>query len=142
MLHPGRHAVYLDLGGWCLGVVGSRAAAVPCALRVAAPDLGALGAGSAYVRSGVLHLDGTPLRVGRIVDVRAPRLDPAATRRILPGAIPSPAVPPAPVVEFVDAAWGPDPLGPDAVARLVGRGDGLTPLGDDALCGWLALHRA
>jgi len=146
VVHPGRHAVYLDLDGWCLGVVGSRAAAVPCALRVAAPDLGPLGAGSAYVRNGVLHLDGTPLRVGRIVDVRTPRLDRAAILRNPTDAAPAqpgpPAAVPAPVAEFVDAAWGPDPLGPDAVARMVGRGDGLTPLGDDALCGWLALHRA
>jgi hypothetical protein len=137
MLHPGRHAVYLDLDGWCLGVVGSLAAAVPCALRMAAPDLGRLADGSANLRGGVLHLDETPLRVGRIVDARAPRLDRAA---ILPH--PPSTIPPAPVVDFVDAAWGHGPLDPDAVARLVGRGDGLTPLGDDALCGWLAMHRS
>jgi hypothetical protein len=137
MLHPGRHAVYLDLDGWCLGVVGSLAAAVPCALRTAAPDLAPLGDGSAYLHRGVLHLDGTPLRVGRIVDARAPRLDLPTTLRHLPATLP-----PAPVVDFVDSAWGRGPLEPDAVARLVGRGDGLTPLGDDALCGWLALHRS
>jgi hypothetical protein len=147
VVHPGRHAVYLDLDGWCLGVVGSRAAAVPCAVRVAAPELGALGTGSAHVRGGVLHLDGTPLRVGRIVDARVPRLDLAATLRALAGAVTAPDVPPAPpvppaVAELVDAAWGPGPLDAAAVARLVGRGDGLTPLGDDALCGWLALHRS
>jgi hypothetical protein len=137
VLHPGRHAVYLDLDGWCLGVVGSQAAAVPCALRIAAPDLGPLADGSAHLRGGVLHLDETPLRVGRIVDARAPRLDLAALL-----ATPADTLPPAPVVDFVDAAWGHGPLEPDAVARLVGRGDGLTPLGDDALCGWLALHRS
>ena len=146
VVHPGRHAVYLDLDGWCLGVVGSRAAAVPCALRVAAPDLGPLATGSAYVRGGVLHLGDTPLRVGRLVDARAPRLDLGDTLRHLTettmGSTTAPAVPPAPVVEFIDAAWGAGPLGPDVVARLVGRGDGLTPLGDDALCGWLALHRS
>jgi hypothetical protein len=137
MLHPGRHAVYLELDGWCLGVVGSLAAAVPCAVRTAAPDLGPLADGSAHVRSGVLHLDETALRVGRIVDARVPRLHLAAILPHLPATFP-----PAPVVDFVDAAWGRGPLGPDAVARLVGRGDGLTPLGDDALCGWLALHRS
>jgi hypothetical protein len=142
VVHPGRHAVYLDLDGWCLGVVGSRAAAVPCALRVAAPDLGLLATMSAYVAGGVLHLGDTPLRVGRLVDPRAPRLDLGATLRHLAGPIAGPVKAPAPVVEFIDAAWGAGPLGPDAVARLVGRGDGLTPLGDDALCGWLALHRA
>ena len=148
-MHPGRHAVYLDLDGWCLGVVGSRAAAVPCALRVAAPDLGPLATRSAYVSGGVLHLGDTPLARGPAR--RRPRA--AARPR---GHAPAPgwaaraaaadhgpaAVPPPPVVEFIDAAWGPGPLGPDAVARLVGRGDGLTPLGDDALCGWLALHRS
>ena len=142
VVHPGRHAVYLDLDGWCLGVVGSRAAAVPCALRVAAPDLGPLATRSAYVAGGVLHLGDTPLRVGRLVDARAPRLDLGATLRRLAGPVAGPVKAPAPVVEFIDAAWGAGPLGPDAVARLVGRGDGLTPLGDDALCGWLALHRA
>jgi hypothetical protein len=157
VVHPGRHAVYLDLDGWCVGVVGSRAAAVPCAVRVAAPDLGVLGAGSAHVRGGVLHLGGTPLRVGRIVDAGVPRLDLAATLRALavtvttpatpaapdaPDSPAAPAAPQGPVVELVDAAWGPGPLDADAVARLVGRGDGLTPLGDDALCGWLALHRS
>ena len=146
VVHPGRHAIYLDLDGWCLGVVGSLAAAVPCALRVAAPDLGPLATMSAYVSGGVLHLGDTPLRVGRLVDARSPRLDLGATLRHLAGPTTGPtavpAVPPAPVVEFIDAAWGAGPLGPDAVARLVGRGDGLTPLGDDALCGWLALHRS
>ena len=138
VVHPGRHAVYLDLDGWCLGVVGSRAAAVPCALRVAAPDLGQLATGAANVSGGVLHLGDTPLRVGRLVDARAPRLDLGAALRHLAG----PVTAPAPVVEFIDAAWGSGPLGPEAVARMVGRGDGLTPLGDDALCGWLALHRS
>lgn len=143
VVHPGRHAVYLDLDGWCLGVVGSRAAAVPCALRVAAPDLGPLAAGSAHVSGGVLHLGDTPLRVGRLVDARAPRLDLGATLRHLAVPVTGPTtIPPAPVVEFIDAAWGSGPLDPDAVARLVGRGNGLTPLGDDALCGWLALHRS
>ena len=143
VVHPGRHAVYLDLDGWCLGVVGSRAAAVPCAVRVATPDLGTLGTRSAHVRRGVLHLDETPLRVGRIVDAAVPRLDLAATLRDLTGAVaPDVAPVPAAVVDLVDAAWGPGPLDAEAVARLVGRGDGLTPLGDDALCGWLALHRS
>ena len=144
VVHPGRHAVYLDLDGWCLGVVGSRAAAVPCAVRVAASDLGGLGAGPAHVRGGVLHLDGTPLRVGRIVDAGTPRLELAATLRHLTEAVTGPAVSPVPpaVAGLVDAAWGPGPLDAAAVARLVGRGDGLTPLGDDALCGWLALHRS
>jgi uncharacterized protein DUF2877 len=151
VVHPGRHAVYLDLGGWCLGVVGSRAAAVPCALRVRLPELDVVGDGSAYVRGGVLHLDGTPLVVGRTVDVRAPRLDPARLAAAAPAfggrdtdPATDPATDPVPaaVRAFVDAGWGAGPLDAAAVARLVGRGDGLTPLGDDVLCGWLAVHRA
>jgi hypothetical protein len=98
------------VAGRCIGVVGTRATASPCALRTSRdrlPDVVA-----ATVAGGVLHLDGEPLVVGRIVDVSVPRL----TMTGSPGAI-------------------------DARA-LVGRGDGLTPYGDDVLCGWLAVTRA
>ena len=115
VVHRGAQAVYLDLDGWCLGVLASTATAVPCALRVAAPALGDLSAGDARVAGGALHLAGTALRVGRLVDVTVPPLD-------LPG----------PVTE----------LPADVVAARIGRGDGLTPYGDDVLCGWLAVHRA
>jgi hypothetical protein len=110
LLHRGPDAVYADVAGRCVGVVGTRATAVPCALRSSLdrlPDLA-----TATVSGGVLHLDGEPLVVGRMVDVSVPRL--AARGR-------------------------PSPLD---VATLVGRGDGLTPYGDDVLCGWLAVHRA
>jgi hypothetical protein len=110
LLHRGPDAVYADVAGRCIGVVGTRATASPCALRTSRdrlPDVVA-----ATVAGGVLHLDGEPLVVGRIVDVSVPRL----TMTGSPGAI-------------------------DARA-LVGRGDGLTPYGDDVLCGWLAVHRA
>lgn len=123
VVHRGRHAVYLEVAGRCVGVVGRDATAVPCALRSTLPDLLSLG-GEPHVRRGVLHLAGTPLVVGRIVDVRVPRLDPRGAVRA------AAALPPT------------APLDPQGVARLVGRGDGLTPLGDDILCGWLATHRA
>lgn len=113
VVHRGRDAVYLDLDGWCLGVVSSRATAVPCALRTGADRVPE--ARTAEVSAGVLHLDGTALVVGRLVDVGVPRLR-AAT-----------ATPAAP---------------PGDVAAMVGRGDGLTPYDDDVLCGWLAVHRA
>jgi hypothetical protein len=142
VVHPGRHAVYLDLGGWCLGVVGSLAAAVPCALRTSAPELASGSPASAHVRDGVHHLDGTPVRVGRIVDARTPRLDLVTTLRGTAGSAAVQTTPPAPVVEHIAPVWGSAPLDPATVARLVGRGDGLTPLGDDVLCGWLALHRS
>ena len=33
VVHHGPDAVYVDVDGWCVGVVGFRATAVPCALR-------------------------------------------------------------------------------------------------------------
>lgn len=116
VLHRGPHAVYVDLHGWCAGLVDARAAQVPCVLRAAAGALVDLPARSAEVRDGVLHLDGRALVVGRFARVGVPRLRLPATR--------------------------PAPLGATEVRALVGAGDGLTPYGDDQLCGWLAVHRA
>jgi hypothetical protein len=112
LVHRGRDAVYVDVAGRCVGVVGTRATAVPCALRT---TLDALDVRTAHVAGGVLHLDGEPLAIGRIVDVSVPPLAPGWTR-------------PAPL--------------PGDVREMVGRGDGLTPYDDDVLCGWLAIHRA
>ncbi len=113
LVHRGPDAVYVDVAGRCVGVVGRRATAVPCALRA---DLDRLpDVGRADLIGGVLHLDGVPLRVGRVVDVAVPRLATGVTR---------PAPPPG------------------DVGAMVGRGDGLTPYDDDVLCGWLATHRA
>jgi hypothetical protein len=141
VVHRGRHALYVDLDGWCLGVVGRAAAQVPCALRLGTDDLGDLEVAEAAVVAGTLHLDGAPLTIGRVVDARVPRLD-LADRR---GATTPDVLPPV-VVEFVESVGlvrsPARALDPADVARLVGRGDGLTPLGDDVLCGWLALHRA
>jgi hypothetical protein len=119
VLHRSPHAVYLDLDGWCVGIVDADAAQVPCALRVL--DLDGVTGGRVEVRAGVLHLDATPVWIGRIVDVSLPALAPS------PGCSPVEArVPDA-------QQW---------VGSLVGAGDGLTPYGDDVLCGWLAIHRA
>ena len=113
VVHHGPDAVYVDVDGWCVGVVGFRATAVPCALRTSLSTLPEItGAG---VRGGVLHLDDVPLVIGRLADVRVPGLSGRTA-----GAQPTAA----------------------RVADLVGRGDGLTPYGDDVLCGWLAVHRA
>ena len=109
VLHRGPDAVYVEVAGRCVGVVGTRATAVPCALRSSLdrlPDVV-----TASVRDGVLHLGAEPVVVGRLVDVRVPRLPLTGQ----PGAV--------------------------DVADLVGRGDGLTPYGDDVLCGWLAVTR-
>ena len=110
VLHRGPDAVYVEVAGSCVGVVGARATAVPCALRSSLDRLPDVVAAS--VAGGVLHLDGEPLVIGRMVDVSVPRLAMTGT----PGAV--------------------------DVASLVGRGDGLTPYGDDVLCGWLAVTRA
>ncbi len=120
-MHRGQHAVYLDVGGWCVGVVDQHAAQVPCALSARTDDMGTLAAGPAYVRGGVLHLAGVPLVIGRLRQVRVP------ARR---------------TVDTVRESEPVAPLDAETVTRLVGAGDGLTPRGDDVLCGWLALHRA
>jgi hypothetical protein len=117
VLHRGPDAVYVDVAGRCVGLVGTRATAVPCALRSVldrVPD-----AVGAWMCGGVLHLDEEPLVVGRVVDVSVPRVTVAEVRGR-----------PRPSLEASE------------VAALVGRGDGLTPYGDDVLCGWIAVHRA
>jgi len=111
IVHAGPDAVYVDLDGWAVGVVSARATRVPCALRSRTETLPAVG--SCRIEAGVLHLDDTPVVVGRLVATTVPRADLRLT-----------------------AQAPPDP------ADLVGRGDGLTPYGDDVLCGWLATHRA
>ncbi len=122
VLHRGPHAIYVALGDRCVGVVSGSAAAVPCALRTAGADLertaGLVGE-AAWVDAGVLHVDGRSLAVGRLVDVRVPRLG-------------------LPVRPRSDPA--PDDV--DALVADLGRGPGLTPEADDELCGWLAVHRA
>jgi hypothetical protein len=115
VVHRGPHSLYLDLGGWCLGVVDTAAAQVPCGLRVT--SLTGIAAEAAEISLGVLHLAGVPVVVGRLVDVSVPAR---------PGLLPLPTA---------------DAPGPWLDA-LVGAGEGLTPYGDDVLCGWLAMHRA
>jgi hypothetical protein len=103
VLHHSPVALYLDVAGRCVGVVTPEAAQVPCALRIT----GATGLGvsptsvlaveplSPYVERGTLCLTGHPLRIGRFVDVRVPRIDPS---RVLRAASPATAVarPPRP----------------------------------------------
>ena len=82
VLHRGPDAVYVDVAGRCVGVVGTRATQCPCALRqprwTGCPTWS-----TRPVRGGVLHLDGEPLVVGRLVDVAVPRLAMTGT----PGAV-------------------------------------------------------
>lgn len=139
-LHRGPSAIYLNVDGWCVGVVGTSAAAVPCALRLATPGVDGLAdARAAHVADGTLHLDGVALLVGRTVEVAVPRflqvsgdrpLCDAAQRAEIRVELPAVALD---LLSAGDAA---------AVPALVGRGSGLTPVGDDVLCGWLAVHHA
>ena len=71
--------MYLEVDGWCVGVVDQHAVQVPCALGTRTDDLGELGAGPAYLSGGVLHLSGVPLVIGRLrrVEVPALRIDTA-----------------------------------------------------------------
>lgn len=110
LLHAGPDALYVDLDGRALGVIGRHAWQVPCALRTRLDVLPRVS--RAEVVGGVLHLDGTPVVVGRVVRTEVPvrPLDLATTE--------------------LDAA------------ALVGSGSGLTPYGDDVVCGYLAAHRA
>ncbi len=111
VLHRGADAAYVEVAGRCVGLLGRHAVAVPCGLR---SELARVEVGGAALVGGRLHVDGEPVLVGRLVDVRVPQLRVTAT--------------------------GPAPT-PDEV-RTIGRGDGLTPYDDDVLCGWLAVHRA
>ena len=76
LVHRGRDAVYAEVAGRCVGVVTSRATAVPCALRT---TLATLDVASAGVHGGTLHLDDEPVTVGRVIDVGVPRLATTAT---------------------------------------------------------------
>jgi hypothetical protein len=143
VLHAATDLVHLGLPGGVVGVAAAGAPGLPHALRTNLPTVALLGSSgeppTAYVGSGILHLGGRALVTGRLVDVRAPRLDLARIPRTSPA-----------VEQGTPRSRGPGLFAAltgvriDAriVPRLVGRGDGLTPLGDDVLCGWLAAHRA
>ena len=120
VLHTGPQAVYLAVhrpgpAPWCIGIVGSRAAALPNALRVALPDLRSLDLTAVQVLEGRLQAGSIAIRIARIVDVQVP-------------SVPSGTLP--------------EPAEADRLVAGIGLGEGLTPYGDDVLCGWLGLQRA
>jgi hypothetical protein len=86
-------------------------------------------------------VDGRALVTGRLVDVRAPRIDAAWVPKASPVVAQGTPRPRGAGLVALPGLAG-DEIDESAVAGLVGRGDGLTPLGDDVLCGWLAAHRA
>ena len=151
VLHAGRDTVHLEVAGRAVGVAARVAPGLPHVLRTNLTTLSVLvssAAGhTAYVDSGSLHLGGRVLVTGRLVDVRAPRLDSARIPTASPAAVQG--TPRSHGAGLVAGPGGVDirhidvrHIDPVAVAGLVGRGDGLTPFGDDVLCGWLAAHRA
>ncbi|HET8603107.1 MAG TPA: DUF2877 domain-containing protein [Marmoricola sp.] len=129
VVHRGRHAVYVEVDGWCVGVLADPAVAVPCGLRTTLPELGRLAtAERARVERGSLWLDDTEVRVGRLVPGAVPRLgavEPDLVALVLEAGRPA-------AEELRDLLDRPLP-------SLLGRGSGLTPLADDLLCGWLAV---
>jgi hypothetical protein len=142
VVHTGADAVYLDVGGSCLGVLSTVATAVPCAVRTGLPELPAelLAAQQAVVGDGRLALAETDVVVTRTVAADVPRLGPAevfGTSHRLAAAVGG-------QVDHVRAELPYDALealvlgDPDAVLALLGRGSGLTPVGDDVLAGWVA----
>jgi hypothetical protein len=139
VLHASASALYVDLDGWCLGLVSASASRVPCALWSTIPDLTALARAGVRVESGDLHVGPDRVRITRLADVSAPapgrhelgreesgwcgraRLTTSAAGLPLPG----------------DGQ-----LRVADLDRLLGRGPGLTPLGDDVLAGWFAARHA
>jgi len=134
VLHASSTALYVDLDGWCLGLVSARATRVPCALWSTLPDLGVLDP-VVEVRRGRLVVGDQAVRTTRLVDPRAPRVG-----RHGEG---SPGRPAAMTSALDDLDLPADGrLIPAHLDRLVGRGPGLTPLGDDVLAGWFTARAA
>lgn len=153
VLHAGHDAIYFDIGSEVLAVVSRTAVAVPCALQTTLSTLSELTASSGtarvelpapgtliHIRDGAIHFAHAEVRIGRIVDYRAPAFDPgdaAAMRADLRATVgnvlePIRAELPSSALQALQHAE------PRSVHELMGLGSGLTPLGDDVLCGWLA----
>ncbi|PKH39073.1 DUF2877 domain-containing protein [Nocardioides alpinus] len=134
VLHASASAIYIDLDGWCLGLVSASATRVPCALWSTIPDLTDLGRAAVRVESGALHLGHEQVRITRLADVSAPALAVHGNRgseraRCMTSS--------AGLVLPADGR-----LTVAHLDRLLGRGPGLTPLGDDVLAGWFAARLA
>jgi hypothetical protein len=142
IVHRGNDAVYLDVGGSCVGILSTTATAVPCAARTALPALPVevQAAEQAWVGEGRVLLGGSEVVLARTVDAAVPRLHPAGVRDIctrLDGALGGRAD--HVHAELPEVALAALEAGdPAAVPALLGRGSGLTPVGDDVLAGWVA----
>jgi hypothetical protein len=126
--------VYVDLDGWCLGLVSATATRVPCALWSTLPDLGFLDP-VARVRDGLLVVGDRPVRITRLVDPRVSRVGRHEISRF------EPRIPMTSALDGLDLPAD-GRLTPAHLDHLVGRGPGLTPLGDDVLAGWFTARAA
>ena len=135
------HALYLDLEGFCLGVLGARAVKVPCGVRTQLPALSTVEVGStALVEDGGVVFADTEVLVTNIVDTTVPVLAPAVAalcgarlEALVDGRLDAARTEvPAEALDLLAAA---DPAAADA---LLGVGPGMSPVGDDVLAGWLA----
>ena len=130
VLHAGATALYVDLDGWCLGLVAASATRVPCALWSTLPDLSGYVGRPVAVRDGTLVVGEDELRITRLADPRVPTV--GRHER-------SPATHPATSGLDLPADGR---LTTAHLDHLLGRGPGLTPLGDDVLAGWFATRAA
>ena len=132
VVHASATAIYVDLDGWCLGLVSATATRVPCALWSTLPDLSVLEP-VVDVRRGDLVVGDRTTRITRLVDPRVTRAgrhgagSPERPRLGLDLGLDLPA----------DGR-----LTTADLDRLLGRGPGLTPLGDDVLAGWFTTRAA
>ncbi|MCF6379846.1 DUF2877 domain-containing protein [Nocardioides KLBMP 9356] len=130
VLHASATAIYVDLDGWCLGLVSATATRVPCALWSTLPDLTPYARSAVAVRDGSLHVGRDRMRVTRLSDPRSTavgRHEPSASAVPMTSAFDLPADGRLTAVHL---------------DRLLGRGPGLTPLGDDVLAGWFTTRAA
>jgi Protein of unknown function (DUF2877) len=141
VVHAGPDAVYVDLEGTCIGVLGARAVQVPCGIRTPLPSLPALdGDPRATVGDGSVTLSGLRVHVTEIVDTTVPVLAHALATEAA-GRLTELAAGAAAEVRGLLSGAALQSLcsgDAEAVRPLLGSGPGLTPLGDDVLGGWLA----
>ena len=132
VLHASATAIYVDLDGWCLGLVSSTATRVPCALWSTLPDLSSYAGRPVTVRDQALVVGADELRIVRLADPRATTVGRHSDPRCGPT---------TPLTSGFDLPTD-GRLTTAHLDRLLGRGPGLTPLGDDVLAGWFATRAA
>ena len=134
VVHASSTAIYVDLDGWCLGLVSADATRVPCALWTTIPDLGGLADAGVRIESGTVRLGSEEVRITRVADVSTPGLGHGGSRvSERARCLTSSAGLSLPADGRLTTAH---------LDRLLGRGPGLTPLGDDVLAGWFAARIA